>query len=322
MSKRWQIGVVGVGAVGGWLAARLALAGHQVTGFVRADSRAALAGGLTLVANGTAVVAPVVFSHDPAAVGPQHLLIIATKATALADAAEWARPLIGPDTLVLPLQNGVPFWFADGASLTSVDPAGRIAASLPRAQLIAGVVHAAIRRPERSRIELVHADRLLLGEPGGEPSERLADLVSMLEEARVPAQAEPEIRHAIWYKLWGNCTLNPLSALTRASCDRILADPQLRAIIAEGMAEAAAVGAAIGCPVSESTEDRMAVTARLGAFKTSMLQDVEAGRPLELDALLGAPRELGRRHGVPTPALDRLDALTRELGRNLGLLPT
>ncbi|HWU93929.1 MAG TPA: ketopantoate reductase C-terminal domain-containing protein, partial [Sphingomicrobium sp.] len=128
------------------------------------------------------------------------------------------------------------------------------------------------------------------------------------------------IRRAIWYKLWGNATINPLSALTRATADRILADPECHAWMLEGMAELAGIGAAIGCPISESGEDRMKVTARLGPFKTSMLQDVEAGRPIELDALLGAPREIGRRKGIATPALDRLYGATRLMGTSLGLI--
>ena len=130
------------------------------------------------------------------------------------------------------------------------------------------------------------------------------------------------VRRAIWYKLWGNATINPLSALVRTTCDRILADPECRAWMLEGMAELAAVGAAVGCPISESGEDRMAVTARLGAFRTSMLQDVEAGRPIELEALLGAPREIAARHGIPTPALDRLYGVTRLMAEGLGLLPS
>ena len=127
------------------------------------------------------------------------------------------------------------------------------------------------------------------------------------------------MRRAIWYKLWGNATINPLSALTRASCDTILADAECRAWMIEGMAELAAIGAAVGCPISESGEDRMAVTARLGAFKTSMLQDVEAGRPIELEALLGAPREIARARDIETPALDRLYGVTKLMAESLRL---
>ena len=141
----------------------------------------------------------------------------------------------------------------------------------------------------------------------------------MLDAAGLRPDITGNVRRSIWYKLWGNATINPLSALVRATCDRILADPECRAWMLEGMAELAAVGAAIGCPITESGEERMAVTARLGAFKTSMLQDVEAGRPIELEALLGAPREIARKFGIRTPSLDRLYNLTRLLAASLAL---
>jgi 2-dehydropantoate 2-reductase len=164
-----------------------------------------------------------------------------------------------------------------------------------------------------------HADKLIIGEPGGESSERLARLQGLFERAGLRPDPSGNIRRAIWYKLWGNATINPLSALTRATCDKILADAECRAWMLEGMAELAAIGAAIGCPIVESGEERMAVTARLGAFKTSMLQDVEAGRPIELEALLGAPREIARAHGIATPALDRLYGVSRLIAESLGL---
>ncbi|MEO6255318.1 MAG: ketopantoate reductase C-terminal domain-containing protein, partial [Sphingomicrobium sp.] len=138
--------------------------------------------------------------------------------------------------------------------------------------------------------------------------------------AGITVEASDNVRRAIWYKLWGNATINPLSALTRSTADRLLADPALRVLMLDAMAELAEIGAAIGCPITESGRDRMKVTARLGAFKTSMLQDVEAGRPIELEALLGAPREIATRAGIATPNLDLLYAATRQLGENLGLL--
>jgi 2-dehydropantoate 2-reductase len=164
-----------------------------------------------------------------------------------------------------------------------------------------------------------HADKLLIGEPGGETSERSARLFGILDRAGLRPDLTGNVRRAIWYKLWGNATINPMSALTRASCDRILTDPECRAWMLEGMAELAAIGAAVGCPIVESGEDRMSVTARLGAFKTSMLQDVEAGRPIELEALLGAPREIAQMHGLATPALDRLYGVTKLMAASLGL---
>jgi 2-dehydropantoate 2-reductase len=216
--------------------------------------------------------------------------------------------------------NGVPWWLVDGEPLASVDPKGRVAATFPSEQIIGCVVHASSSRSAPHRIVVKHADKLIIGEPDGASSERLARLYALFDRAGLHPDQSGNVRRAIWYKLWGNATINPLSALTRATCDRILADPECRAWMLDGMAELAAVGAAIGCPISESGEDRMAVTARLGAFKTSMLQDVEAGRPIELEALLGAPIEIARRHGIATPALDRLYGVTKLMAESLGLI--
>ena len=210
--------------------------------------------------------------------------------------------------------NGVPWWFVEGDAAASRSiPTGRIAAALPFEQIIGCVVHASCSRVGRRRVIVKHADKLIIGEPGGgEPSERRRAAVRVARRAGLRPDLTGNVRRAIWYKLWGNATINPLSALTRATCDKILADPECRAWMLEGMAELAAIGAAIGCPISESGEDRMAVTARLGAFKTSMLQDVEAGRPIELEALLGAPREIARarrhRDARARPALRRHQA--------------
>ena len=257
-------------------------------------------------------------STDAAALGVQDVVVIAVKAPTLADAAEAARPMIGPDTLIVPMLNGVPWWFIN-EPLLSVDPGGRIAAALNE-QIIGCVVHAACSRRASNHSVVAHADRLILGEPGGGVSERVEALAAVFDRAGITAEASGNVRGALWYKLWGNATINPLSALTRATAYQLLADPILRGWMLAAMAELASVGAAIGCPISESGEDRMAVTARLGAFRTSMLQDVEAGRSIELEALLGAPREIAARAGVPTPQLDRLYAATRLMAENLRLL--
>ena len=314
-----NIAVVGVGAIGGWLAARLALAAHQVTCVARGRTLAALASGLMVRESGREERARVLAVGDAAEAGTQDLLILAVKATGLADAAAVARPLIGPDTLILPLQNGVPWWFLPGEPLRSVDPDGRIAGALPQGQVIGAVVHAACRRAGSVEVEVVHADKLILGEPAGGPSERVERLAALFEGARVRVERSSDVRRAIWYKLWGNMTINPLSALTGATADRLIGSAELKGFILQAMAEAASVGAAIGCPIEQSGEERMAVTARLGAFKTSMLQDAEAGRPLELEALVGAPREIARRVGVPTPAMDALYAMTRLMAESRGL---
>ena len=305
-----NICVVGAGSIGGWVAARLALAGERVMALT---SRGLLEA-LDINEGGQAQTAELA-RLDAAA----DVLIVAVKATSLSAAAEAARQWIGPDTLIVPMLNGVPWWFVEGMQLTSVDPDGSVAAALPFEQIIGCVVHASCSRAGGTVI-VKHADKLIVGEPrGGETSERVARLFGVLDAAGLRPDITGNVRRAIWYKLWGNATINPLSALTRASCDKILAEPECRAWMLEGMAELAAIGAAVGCPISESGEDRMAVTARLGVFKTSMLQDVEAGQPIELEALLGAPREIARAHGIETPALDRLYGVTKLMAEGLGL---
>ena len=250
--------------------------------------------------------------------GTADLLIVAVKATALTAAARSAGAMVGPDTIVVPMLNGVPWWFVGGMQLNSIDPDGSIAQALPFEQILGCVVHASCSRSAEGVVMVKHADKLIIGEPDGESSERLARIQALFERAGLRPDPTGNVRRAMWYKLWGNATINPLSALTRATCDKILADPQCRAWMLEGMAELAAVGAALGCPIGESGEERMAVTARLGAFKTSMLQDVEAGRPIELEALLGAPREIAAARGIATPALDRLYGVTKLMAESLG----
>ena len=315
-----SIGIIGAGAVGGWIAARLALAGESVGVLARGRTLDALQrDGLRLTQDGSTAQASVNASGDAAALGVQDVLVIAVKAPALADAAEAARAMIGPDTLVVPMLNGVPWWFTE-EPLRSIDPGARIAAALPTEQVIGCVVHAACSRPAPGEVVVAHADRLILGDPAGGVTDRVRLLAAFFERAGIAAEPTANVRRAIWYKLWGNATINPLSALTRSTADLLLADPTLRAQMLDAMAELAAVGAAIGCPISESGEDRMAVTARLGAFKTSMLQDVEAGRTIELEALLGAPREIAARAGMRTPQLDKLYSETRAMAEALGLL--
>jgi 2-dehydropantoate 2-reductase len=305
-----NICVVGAGAIGGWVAAKLALGGETVMALT---SRGPLDRIEVNEGGGTKITALARFD-DPADV-----LLVAVKATALAPAADSARALVGRETIIVPMLNGVPWWFVEGMSLKSVDPDGSVAAALPFEQIVGCVVHASCSRSD-GIVYVKHADKLILGEPaGGETSERVARLFGILDAAGLRPDLTGNVRRAIWYKLWGNATINPLSALVRASCDKILADPDCRAWMLEGMAELAAIGAAVGCPISESGEDRMAVTARLGAFKTSMLQDVEAWRPIELEALLGAPREIARARGIATPALDRLYGVTKLMAESLGL---
>lgn len=317
-----NICVVGTGAIGGWVAAKLAIAGESVSALVRGDTlRLVRAEGIRLEESGEEFVGTLAAAEDTStALGEQDLVIIAVKAPALPALASELRPLIGNDTIIIPMLNGVPWWFLDGEPLRSVDPNGSIAAALPAAQVIGCVVHASCYRSAPNRVHLKHAEKLIVGEPNGEVTERLARLFGVFDRAGLRPDQTGNVRRAIWYKLWGNATINPLSALTRATSDRILADPECRGWMLEGMGELATIGAAIGCPIGESGEDRMAVTARLGSFKTSMLQDVEADRPIELEALLGAPREIARAKGIATPALDRLYGVTKLMAECLRLL--
>jgi 2-dehydropantoate 2-reductase len=307
-----NIVIVGAGAIGGWVGARLSLAGETVMALTRTGPL----DHITINEHGETQTTQLTKLS-----GTADVLMIAVKATALVSAALHARTLIGPRTLIVPMLNGVPWWFIEGMRLKSVDPDGTVAKSLPASQVIGCVVHASCSR-WASEVIVNHADKLIIGEPDGRDSERVTHLFGLLDRAGLRPELSDNIRRAIWYKLWGNATINPLSALTRVTCDQILSDPGCRAWMLEGMAELAKVGAAVGCSISESGEDRMDVTARLGAFKTSMLQDVEAGRPMELDALLGAPREIARARQIETPALDALYGVTRLMAQGLGLQPT
>ena len=314
-----NICVVGAGAIGGWMAAKLALAGSDVSLVARGDTlREIEARGLRLSEGGHLHCVAVATAEDAAAFGRQDLVVVAVKAPALPKIAASLKPLIGPGTLILPMLNGVPWWFT-GEPLWSVDPDCATADALPVEQVIGCVVHASCRRTAPNHVEVIHADKLIIGEPDGSASERVERVRVLIENAGIRCEVSDNIRRATWYKLWGNATINPLSALTRSTADKLLGDQAIRAFMAEAMDELSAVGAAIDCPIDQTVEDRMAVTAKLGAFKSSMLQDVEAGRPIELEALVGAPREIARRAGVITPQLDRIYAMTRLMAENLGL---
>ena len=315
-----NICIVGAGAIGSWIAGRLALAGNDVSVVARGETLYAIdTEGLRITDAGDTRCVAVAASAEPQDFGHQNVVVLALKAPALPAIAPRLWPLIGPDTQIVPMLNGVPWWFTD-EPLWSVDPELSIADALPIEQVAGCVVHASCFREAPNHVVVKHAEKLILGEPDGPPGERIERLCTLFENSGIRCEASDNVRRAIWYKLWGNATINPLSALTRSTADRLLDDPTMRQLMAEAMDELAAVGAAIDCPISESAEDRMAVTERLGAFKSSMLQDVEAGRPIELEVLLGAPREIAARAGIPTPRLDRIYAMTRLMGENLGLL--
>ena len=325
-----KVCIYGVGAIGGFIGTRLAASGTcEVRAVARGATLLALQRhGLRLQQGGALLSAPVQASDDPATLGVQDLVVIAVKAPALGDVAARIAPLIGAHTLLLPAMNGVPWWFAAGAPalgtapLESIDPGGRIASALPLAQVIGCVVHASTFTPEPGLVGHKMGRGLIIGEPLGGASRRVQQLASLLQGAGFEATVSADVRRDIWYKLWGNMTMNPLTAVTGATVDMVLDDPLTRALCTSAMAEAAAVGARIGCAITQTPEDRHQITRKLGAFKTSMLQDVEAGRPIELDALVSAVREIAQRVGVATPMTDALLGIARVHGRVHGLYGT
>jgi 2-dehydropantoate 2-reductase len=325
-----RVCIVGAGAIGGLLGTRLALCdGVKVSALARGATLTALRDhGWRLNEGGEQLRAPATTASDePGELGPQDLVIIAVKAQALPALAPTLRPLLGPDCIVLPAMNGVPWWFSASTAalanhpLESVDPGGGIAAAIPLRHVVGCVVHATAATTEPGVASHRMGRGLIIGEPAGGQSDRVTRLSEVLTNAGFEVTCSSRIRYDAWYKLWGNMTMNPLSALTGATTDRMLDDELIRAFCAAAMREAAVVGARIGCDVQQLAEDRFAVTRKLGAFKTSMLQDVEGGRALELDALVGAVREIGARVAVATPAIDTLFGLTRLFGRMRGLYP-
>ncbi len=324
-----RVAIVGAGAIGGWLGVLLSHTGCIVSALARGDTLATLQReGLQLHENGRLIGAPVEASSSAAALGVQDLVIVAVKAPALAEVARGIAPLIGRHTVVLTAMNGVPWWFFNGfggeragTRLQSIDPSGTIDRAIPARNVIGGVVHASCSVDAPGVIRHHFGNGLIVGEPSGEASERVAALAALLQRAGLNASVSPQIQKDVWYKLWGNMTVNPVSALTGATTDRILGDELVRGFISRVMLEAKDIGAKIGIPIDQQPEDRHAVTLKLGAFKTSMLQDVQAHKPVELDALVTVVRELGQLTGVPTPFTDALLGLSRLQAQTLGLYP-
>jgi 2-dehydropantoate 2-reductase len=324
-----KICIYGAGAIGGFLGAKLAATGqHQLSAVARGATLQALqTDGFVLQTAQGRVQGPVIATAKPAELGVQDLVIIAVKGQSMAAVAPTIAPLLGPKTLVLPAMNGVPWWFGQGvaglgdAPLDSVDPGGTIAAAIPVAQVLGCVVHASTFTVSPGVVGHKMGQGLIIGEPAGGDSVRVQGLTGVLREAGFDVTASANIRQDLWYKLWGNLTMNPVSALTGATIDRIHADPLLLGFCSAAMREASLIGARVGCPIEQTPEDRHQITAKLGAFKTSMLQDVEAGRSIELDGIVTAVRELAQRVGVATPHIDALLGLTRVFAQTQGLYP-
>jgi 2-dehydropantoate 2-reductase len=318
-----RVSIVGCGAIGGWIGAGLARAGCQVSVFARGATLAALQQqGLRLGDTQYAVHA----CASAAELGVQDLVVIAVKAPALQDVARQIEPLIGPNTVVLTAMNGIPWWFFQkfggalaGTRLQAIDAAGAIDHAIPAASVIGCVVHASCSVEAPGVIRHHFGNGLIIGEPSGEATERVKALSDLLGRAGFAATVSPQIQKDIWYKLWGNMTVNPISALTGATTDLILGDELVRNFVSRVMLEAKEIGARIGIPIDQQPEDRHQVTRKLGAFKTSMLQDMEAGKAVELDALVTVVKELGALTGVNTPFTDALLGLSRLQARVRGL---
>ena len=322
-----KVCVVGAGAIGGWMGVKLAKAGHVVSVLARGATLAAIqANGLQLISGGETLSAPVKATATANELDTPDLLIIAVKAPGLRDAALSVKSLIGPNTIVLTAMNGVPWWFFDradrpltGTRLATIDPTGEVAASVPAGNVIGCVVHAACSVDAPGVIRHKMGQRLIIGEPGGGASVRLKALHETLVAAGFEPESSVDIQRDVWFKLWGNMTMNPVSALTGATTDKILDDPLVREFCSNVMREAQAIGSKIGIPIEQTPDERHAVTRKLGAMKTSMLQDVEASKGIELDALVAAVAEIGQKVGVATPYTDAMLGLTRLMARGRGL---
>ena len=322
-----KICIYGAGAIGGWIGARLAALGEPVSVVARGATLAALqTQGLRLQQAEGLLQVPVQAADNAAALGVQDLVVVAVKAPALAEVARGIAPLLGPHTMVLTAMNGVPWWFFQGfggayagTALKAVDASGAIAAAIPARHVVGCVVHASCALQAPGVVQHHFGNKLILGEPSGQQTERAKALAALLKRAGFEAPLSEQIQRDTWYKLWGNMTVNPVSALTGATTDLILDDPLVRDFISQVMREAKEIGARIGIPIDQQPEDRHAVTRKLGAFKTSMLQDVEAGKPVELDALVTVVQELGVLTAVPTPFTDALLGLARLQARVKGL---
>jgi 2-dehydropantoate 2-reductase len=322
-----KIAVVGAGAIGGYLGAKLSLAGEDVTVVARNRNLEAIsARGLKLILeDGTEQHAPAVKAVQvPSDAGPQDVVLLAVKAHQVIDLLPAMRGLFGPHTMVVTLINGVPWWYFhklagpwEGRVLESVDPGGRIAAQIEPERIIGSVVYPASELVEPGVVKVIEGNRFTLGELDGTRSERIDALSKAMIAAGFKAPVSKDIRGEIWVKLWGNLSFNPISALTHATLESICRHPPTRALAAAMMTEAQAVGEALGVEFKVSLDKRIAGAEAVGAHKTSMLQDVEHGRAIELQALVGSVLELGRITGKPTPTIEAVHALASLLTATL-----
>ena len=319
--------VFGAGAIGGLMAAKLAAKGDvDVTVIARGPHLAAMqAKGLTLRSEGAETVVPVRAVANAAEAGPQDYVLVTLKAHSLPGAAEQMQPLLGPETAIVSAVNGIPWWYFhklagpwEGRVVESVDPGGVVSRLLPPERAIGCIVYPAAEVPEPGVIEHTYGDRFTLGEPDGSRTPRIAALSEALIAAGFKAPVRPKIRDEMWVKLWGNMAFNPISALTTVTLDVLIADDGQRGVARAMMLEGQAVAEKLGVRFAIDVDKRIAGGAEVGAHKTSMLQDLERGRPMEIDALLGAVVELAELVEVPVPTCRTVLALLRARGRAAG----
>lgn len=315
-----KICIFGAGAIGGYMAAKLAAAGGtEVSVVARGPHLAAMQQrGLMLRAHGEEIITHPRVASDPAELGPQDYVVITLKAHSVPGALPQIMPLIGADTAVVMGVNGVPWWYFYGLAgpyenrrLASIDPGDAQWQQITPQRVIGCVVYPAAEVPEPGVIELVEGDRFSLGEPDGQKTERVVKLSEALIRAGLKAPIRPRIRDEMWVKLWGNLSFNPISALTHATLEQIVADDGTRSVARAMMLEAQAVAEKLGVKFPIGVDKRIDGAGAVGAHKTSMLQDLERGRPMEIEALVGAVAELGRVTETPTPTIDTVLALIR-----------
>ena len=322
-----KIAIVGAGAIGGYLGTKLALAGEEVTFIARNKNLAAInANGFRLLLeDGTQQHAPTVRAVQRMyEAGAQDAVLLTLKAHQLREVLPELRDLFGPKTMVVTMLNGVPWWYChklagpyEGRALASVDPDGAIAAQIEPERIIGSIVYPAAELVEPGVVRLIEGNRFTLGELDGSRSERVEALSQVFMKAGFKSPVARDIRAELWIKLWGNLSFNPISALTHATLDDICRFPATRMLAARMMTEAQAVAEKLGIAFKISLEQRIAGAQAVGAHKTSMLQDVEHGRTLELEALVGAVVELGRITETPTPTIEAIHAAASLLGKTL-----
>ncbi|MFD1703821.1 2-dehydropantoate 2-reductase [Methylopila henanensis] len=325
-----KICIYGAGAIGGYMAVMLKRSGVDVSLVARGPHLAAIRErGLKLLIDGRELTAEMPATRNAAELGPQDYVINGLKAHQAWESAEDMAPLLGDHTAVVTMQNGVPWWYFHGLEgphadlrLQSVDPGDRQWNAIGPERVIGGTVYPATEIAEPGVVRHIYGDAFGLGEPNRRRTARLAKLADAIDASGLRARVYDDIRDDIWLKLWGNLCFNPISALTRATLDVIATDPATRALAKSMMLEAQTIGETFGATFKVDVERRINGAAKVGAHRTSMLQDVEAGKAIELDALLSAVQEMGRLAKVATPNIDLVLGLTKQMGRSLGLYPT